>query len=180
MPGEQKLVSTAMTVLEHRTSRRGLLARIAIGASAMAVAPIRFLVRPESAWAITCSSCSPSSTCCSQTTSCFCCTITGSNNCPTNTHRCGWWFCSGNGITYIDCCGNCGSAFCCSGSCGNRQGCRNGREYTNCGCAMSSCSCVTQNVIHCRITRRVSGAPDCCWGSRLPGNCDSPPACASV
>lgn len=182
MPGEERVVKAAMTVLERRTSRRGLLIRFAVGASAMAVAPIRYLVRPESAWAyISCSNCSPSSLCCTATTSCFCCSITGgTNDCPSGSQRCGWWYCSANGITYIDCCSNCSVAFCCGASCGNRQGCRNPREYTNCGCNQSPCTCVTQNTIHCRITRRISGAPDCCWGDRVAGNCDTPPACASV
>jgi len=45
----QRLVNAAGSMLERRTSRRGLLARAALVGSAMVVAPWRFLTRPGSA-----------------------------------------------------------------------------------------------------------------------------------
>ncbi len=44
-----RLVSVASRLLERRTSRRGVLIRVAIGGSALAVAPLRYLLRPQSA-----------------------------------------------------------------------------------------------------------------------------------
>ena len=55
-----RLVAAASRLLERRTSRRGVLIRIAIGGSALAVAPLRYLLRPGSAMAvITCRNCHP-------------------------------------------------------------------------------------------------------------------------
>lgn len=185
MPGEDKLLEKAVSVLESRTSRRGLLIRVAVGASAFAVGGIRYLVRPQSAWAvIMCADCSGSSLCCTATSSCFCCTITGTNDCPTNSQRCGWWYCSSNGITYIDCCGGCGStSFCCHSDCANRSGCKFDREYFNCGCDFDpSCACNgSPTKIRCRITRRAL-PPNlaCCGGTNPGGDCSTPPACAAV
>lgn len=38
------------SLLERRTSRRGLLARATVAGSAFAVAPVSYLVRPGTAW----------------------------------------------------------------------------------------------------------------------------------
>ena len=60
-----RLVSAASRLLERRTSRRGMLVRVAIGGSALAVAPLRYLLRPGSAEAvITCRNCRPGARCC--------------------------------------------------------------------------------------------------------------------
>ncbi len=40
------------SLLERRSSRRGLLARAAVAGSAFAVAPVRYLVRPGTAWGV--------------------------------------------------------------------------------------------------------------------------------
>src|SRR5437773_549053 len=40
----ERLVATASRLLERRTSRRGILVRVAIGGSALAVAPLRYLL----------------------------------------------------------------------------------------------------------------------------------------
>ena len=75
-----RLVATASRLLERRTSRRGVLIRIAIGGSALAVAPLRYLLRPGSAMAvITCRNCHPGALCCDGWTE-FCCTINGGVN----------------------------------------------------------------------------------------------------
>lgn len=184
MPGEEKLLDKAVSVLESKTSRQGFLIRLAVGATAFAVGGVRYLVRPQSAFAyISCSDCSSTSTCCTESTSCFCCTITGSNDCPTNSYRCGWWYCSSNGITYIDCCMGCaGYSFCCSVDCGNRPGCKFNPEYFNCGCDYGCYPCISQTAsIRCRITRRALPPNlSCCGGNNPGGACTTPPGCASV
>ena len=43
------VVNALSRVVAHRTSRRGLLARSAFGATALAVAPVAFTMRPISA-----------------------------------------------------------------------------------------------------------------------------------
>ena len=187
MPGEERLLRTVTSVVESRTSRQGFLVRVAFGASALAVGGLRYLIRPQSAWTVittSCSDCSPNDLCCTAGASCYCCTITGTNDCPPNSQRCGWWFCS-NGISYIDCCGGCGAtSFCCHGECGNRSGCKFDRFYFNCGCAIDpSCACNSSPTkVRCRITRRTGGAaPTCCNGSGPnPTDCGTPPACAQV
>src|SRR5947209_913685 len=51
-PVSGRLVTAAAALVERRTSRRGLLARAALAGSAMAVAPLRYLLRPGTAWAV--------------------------------------------------------------------------------------------------------------------------------
>ena len=47
-----RLADAAGSLLERRTSRRGVLARAAVAGSAMAVAPARYLLYPEPALAV--------------------------------------------------------------------------------------------------------------------------------
>ena len=101
-------------LLEQRTSRRGALARAAVAGSAFAVAPIRYLVRPGTAWAVLRpADCAHGSKCTDGYTA-FCCEIQhGNNACPPDTYIAGWWKCTsytGNGLChdegvryYIDC-----------------------------------------------------------------------------
>ena len=90
-----RLVATASRLLSRRTSRRGMLVRIAIGGSAIAVGPLRYLLRPGTAMAvITCRDCHSGALCCDGWTE-FCCTINGgSNTCPPYTFMGGWWKCT--------------------------------------------------------------------------------------
>ncbi len=102
------------SLLERRSSRRGLLARAAVAGSAFAVAPVRYLVRPGTAWAVLIpGSCPPGSRCQDGYTA-FCCEIAhGNNRCPEGTYVAGWWKCTdyrGSGLCreqgyryYIDC-----------------------------------------------------------------------------
>ena len=48
----ERLAARVGSLLERRLSRRGALARAALAGSAFAVAPVRYLVRPETAWAV--------------------------------------------------------------------------------------------------------------------------------
>jgi hypothetical protein len=100
--------------LQRRCSRRGALARAAVAGSAMAVAPVRYLVRPETAWAIiTPGQCGPA-TKCNDGFTVFCCEIEhGRNICPSGSYVAGWWKCTdyrGTGLChdegvryYLDC-----------------------------------------------------------------------------
>ncbi len=130
------VVSALSRVVAHRSTRRGLLARSAFGATALAVAPLVFAMRPISAHAAICSCagsrCNCHSDCCDGYTD-FCCKLTGENVCPPNTMVAGWWQAHGTGHCdvdgsrrpryYLDCnhvcadgCG-CGSSGVCRSSC---------------------------------------------------------------
>jgi hypothetical protein len=101
-------------LIERRTSRRGLLARSAVAGAAFAVAPIRYLVRPGTAWAVLRSADCPPDSLCRDGYSAFCCEIQhGDNRCPAGTYVAGWWKCTdyrGGGLCheqgvryYLDC-----------------------------------------------------------------------------
>ena len=89
------LADAAARLLEGRTSRRGLLIRLAVAGSAIVVAPLRYLLRPGTAMAvITCSQCGGGARCCDGWTD-FCCVINnGINACPSYTYIAGWWKCT--------------------------------------------------------------------------------------
>ena len=88
------LLLAAGSLLERRTSRRGLLARAALAGSAMAVAPLRYLLRPVSAWAVIHPHLCGSGLCADGYTA-FCCEINeGKNVCPSGTFIGGWWKCT--------------------------------------------------------------------------------------
>lgn len=181
MPRDSKLLDLAVSAIDSRSSRRTVLTRVAIGASALAVAPVRYLLRPAPAYAVVCGDCNSNALCCTDNSlTCFCCAITGVNDCPNQTAKCGWWWCSG--VAYIDCCGSCGDGKkCCGQNCNNRPHCYLPRDYGNCG-AINGCDKWNQfgDLIHCRITRRNADPPACCWGGHSVGSCDTPPTCAQV
>ena len=160
------LVDRVAAVLERRTSRRGLLIRGAVFASALAVDPIDYLLHPGTAYAAVCRcgdpSCGCGSACCDGYTE-FCCTLTGANACPPGTFAGGWWradgstFCSGPRY-YIDCHGECptqtGPGFCA------------GSDGLQCGCAMGDCAnrqvgCVTFRYGQCHQEIATSGRIAC-------------------
>ncbi len=142
-----------------RASRRGFLTRAALAASALAVNPWGFLLRPQTAYA---SVCGPGASCDSGWTA-MCCTINaGVNQCPPGSFAGGWWkaddaaMCGGGPRYYIDCqaecthCGCAGGSFCgqecwncqphcASGTCDERRVCWNVFRYGQCnqqvGCA---------------------------------------------
>lgn len=95
------VVGALSRVVAQRTTRRGLLARIGLGATALAVAPITFAVRPVSAHRVICSCadrrCRCGDACCDGFTD-FCCKLTGENRCPPNTVVAGWWQANGSGF----------------------------------------------------------------------------------
>ena len=111
---ERRLADALGALLERRTSRRGVLARAALAGSAFAVAPVRYLIRPGTAWAVIRPGRLPAGPECSDGYTAFCCEIeAGRNTCPENTYVAGWWKCTdyqGSGLChgqgyryYLDC-----------------------------------------------------------------------------
>ena len=90
----ERITEGAAGLLERRTSRRGVLARAALVASALAARPLHFLLRPGTAWAaIGPGSCSGGL--CTDGYTAFCCEINhASNTCPPHTYIAGWWKCT--------------------------------------------------------------------------------------
>jgi hypothetical protein len=106
MTVSERLVNRLATVGSRRPSRRKFLAAATLTGTAVAVDPIGFLTRPQSAYATVCG---PDAAC-SDGYTVMCCTINdGRNTCPPNTFRGGWWkadrssFCGGHARYYIDC-----------------------------------------------------------------------------
>jgi hypothetical protein len=133
----ERIVNRISARLSRGVTRRSFLAKTAIVGSALAVNPLRYLLRPGTAYA---SLCGPAADCGSGWTA-MCCTVNGGENtCPPGSIPAGWWkadnsgFCGGSARYYIDCNGHCGSCGCgSSGICG--PGCY------NCGCRCASGTC---------------------------------------
>jgi len=126
------LVERAAGLLDRGPSRRSFLVRTAVIGSALTVSPLRFLLRPGTAYAAVCGIDSA----CSAGYTVFCATINdGVNACPPGSLVGGWWksdgsgFCCGNARYYIDC-----HSYC---SCG----CDSGRNFCGEGCRNCSCGC---------------------------------------
>jgi hypothetical protein len=118
-------------------TRRSFLVRTAVFGSALAVNPLRYLLRPGSAYA---SLCGPDASCSSGWTA-FCCTVNnGQNSCPPGTNPAGWWkadnssFCHSGPRYYIDCNASCGTC-----GCGGSGLCDRGCAACNCHCASGEC-----------------------------------------
>jgi len=143
-----RIAAAVGSVLERRTSRRGVIAHAAIVGSAFAVAPIRYLVRPGTAWAVIApGDCPPGSRCTDGYTA-FCCEIEhGANACPSGTYVAGWWKCTdyqGGGLChqegvryYLDCNRTPGHGFpdgchCANGDCDQRRVDCNHFRYGQC------------------------------------------------
>ena len=119
------------------STRRSFLVRTAIVGSALAVNPLRYLLRPGTAYA---SLCGPDASCASGWTA-FCCSVNGGQNtCPPGSIPAGWWkadnsaFCHSGPRYYIDCNASCGSC-----GCGGSGLCAPGCVGCGCHCASGSC-----------------------------------------
>ena len=89
------LVGSSARALEQRTSRRGFLVRAAVVGSALAVAPLRFLLQPVSALAAIVRPGDCLGGRCADGWTEFCCTINnGLNACPPYSFVGGWWKCT--------------------------------------------------------------------------------------
>ena len=163
----QWLVSRTASMLDDATSRRSFLTKVAVAGSALALAPWRYLLRPDPAYAVVCGQCGGTGLCCDGYTE-FCCVLYGDNACPPGSFAGGWWkadgstFCGGQARYYVDCHNECrrcgcsgGSGFCgqacvdCScgcASCANRQNCCTNFRYGQCN---QDISCV--GPIACRV-----------------------------
>ncbi|MGH9075358.1 MAG: twin-arginine translocation signal domain-containing protein [Acidimicrobiales bacterium] len=168
----QWLAERTSALLASRTSRRGFLVRSAVVGSALAVAPVGYVLRPLSAYAAVCAcgdpGCGCGSACCDGYTE-FCCTLYGANACPPGTFAGGWWksdgsaYCAGARY-YIDCMGECTS---CRGGCANGGSfCDPGCDNLECGCGLGSCDqrqagCVTFRYGQCHQEIACSGRIAC-------------------
>jgi hypothetical protein len=160
-----QLVEAAGAVLDRRTSRRGLLARAALVGSALAVSPLRYLLRPTSAWAVI-SPGSCSGGLCNDGWTAFCCEINhGSNTCPPHTYTAGWWkctayrghgLCSSEGVRYyVDCnrtpgAGFAGGCQCANNDCNQRRVDCNHFRYGQCNTQIAGTTEVVCRLVVCR------------------------------
>jgi hypothetical protein len=173
MSPSERLAKRSATVLERRSSRRGFLARAALVASAIAVGPVRYLVRPMSAWAvIRPGNCSSGSRCNDGWTS-FCCTVNGGeNSCPPWSFIAGWWKCthySGRRLCgaqnvryYVDCNVKPGQSapdgcHCAHGSCGERRVACNVFRYGQCNTQVGGVTAVGCRIVTCANPATIPG-----------------------
>lgn len=165
----QRLAEAGARYLESRVNRRGFLRRAALAGSALAAAPLTYVLRPGNAYSAlveTPSTCPPGSRCRSSSWTEFCCTMTGVNTCPPGTLVAGWWratypgsgvdHCGGASRYYMDCnSSDCGGCTCSgSGTCADT-------------CVACSCSCANDDCSHWRT---------CCTRFRY-GQCNQHVAC---
>jgi hypothetical protein len=128
------IVKHVSTKLARGSTRRSFLVKTAVIGAALATNPMRYLLRPGTAYAAVCG---PGADCGSGWTV-FCCSINGgSNTCPPNTVPAGWWkndgsaFCGGRPRFILDCNALCGGCGCgpggiCDGGCHPDWGCHCG------------------------------------------------------
>lgn len=151
----ERLVNRLATVGSSRTSRRSFLAAATLTGTAVAVDPIGFLIRPQSAYATVCG---PGAWCGSGW-SAMCCSINGGRNtCPPNTFHGGWWkadrssFCGGNARYYIDCNALPGATFHChcnQTNCDHRYVACNIFRYGQCNTQIPQTTAVVCRQISC-------------------------------
>jgi hypothetical protein len=134
----ERAVHHVTSFFGKRSNRRSFLVRTAVVGSALAANPVRYVLRPGTAYAA--ATCGPAADCASGWTV-FCCSVNnGRNTCPPGSVPAGWWksdnsgFCGGGPRYILDCNATCGSCGCgSSGICA--PGCY------NCGCRCGTGSC---------------------------------------
>jgi hypothetical protein len=173
-PGaSERFAQASGSLLERRTSRRGLLARGTVAAAALAVAPLRYLLRPVSAWAVVAPGGCPSGSLCNDGFTEFCCQITGGeNSCPPYSFMGGWWKCSHYGGSrlcgeegkryYIDC--NVkpghhapGGCHCADGTCSQRRVACNVFRYGQCNTQVGGTTPIVCRVVTCVNPATIPG-----------------------
>ena len=166
----RRLADAAGSLLERRTSRRGFLARAALAGSAMVVAPLRYLWRPVSAWAVIGPGSCGSGLCTDGYTA-FCCEINqGKNVCPPGTFIAGWWMCtrySGHGLCaaegvryYLDCNrlpSSSADCRCANGTCSERRTDCNVFRYGQCNTQIGGVTAIACRVVVCQNPSTVGG-----------------------
>jgi hypothetical protein len=168
-----RLVKTTAEALERRTSRRGFLARAAVVGSALAVAPLRYLLEPVSALAAIVRPSDCGGGLCTDGWTEFCCTINdGLNLCPSYSYVGGWWkctdyrgrkLCEDAGVRYyLDCNRRPGHSIpggchCARGDCDRyRVGC-NVFRYGQCNAEIAGVTEVVCRVIVCEHPSSIPG-----------------------
>ena len=169
-----RLIQKTSEALARRTSRRGFLTRTAVVGSALTVAPLRYMLRPEPALAVVRpGECGGGSRCGGDGFTEFCCSIRGGKNkCPSYSFIGGWWKCTdynGNRICdgankryYIDCNrrkhDNCpGGCKCAEGRCDYRRVCCNVFRYGQCNTEKNYVSEVVCRVVTCKNPAKIDG-----------------------
>ena len=183
-PMTERLLSESGTAIADRTSRRGLLARIGMAATALSVAPVRYLTRPISAEAAINPDSCPGGSLCGDGYTEFCCTINkGQNSCPSYTYIGGWWkctrykgsrLCGGQNVRYyLDC--NVrpgdhapGGCRCAEGKCSNRRINCNNFRYGQCNTQVKGTTPIACRVITCVNPASIPGFR--CNGTYLEDN----------
>ena len=155
-------VDKTAAVLQARTSRRGFLVKAAVAGAALTVSPLKYLLRPVTAYAAICGcngyDCGCGAACCDGYTA-FCCEVNdGKNACPAGSFPGGWWRADGSmfcdGTRYIvDCNLSCDADWpgcgCAQGDCNRRGSACNWFRYGQCNqhigcygpivCRMATC-----------------------------------------
>lgn len=168
------LVRSSARTLERRTSRRGFLVRAATVGSALAVAPLRYLLQPVSALAAIVRPEHCATGRCSDGWTEFCCTINGGQNtCPPYSYIAGWWkctdyrgrkLCADAGVRYYLDCNRLpghhvpGGCHCANGDCDRfRVGC-NVFRYGQCNTHIPAVTEVVCRVVVCEHPATIAGA----------------------
>jgi hypothetical protein len=166
----ERLVDGTARLLERRVSRRGALARVAVGGSALAVAPLRYLLYPGTAMAaIVPGDCGGGL--CTDGYTAFCCEINhGLNTCPAGTYSAGWWMCtdyagrllcSEQGVRYyVDCNRIPGTHFpggckCANDNCNERRVACNVFRYGQCNVQVPGITEVVCRMVVCENPSRI-------------------------
>jgi hypothetical protein len=159
-----RVAAAASSMLGRRSSRRSFLGRLGLAAAALSVAPLRYLLRPESAWAIIGPGGCGGGLCTDGYTE-FCCSINnGRNSCPPHTFVGGWWKCTyyagrrlcgdRNVRYYVDCNVRPGHGFpggchCADGDCNQRRVACNVFRYGQCHAEIGEVTPIACRVIVC-------------------------------
>jgi hypothetical protein len=165
-----RLVDSSARLLEARISRRSALTRIAVAGSALAVAPVRYLLYPGSALGVVVPGSCRDGLCTDGYTA-FCCEINqGLNTCPAGTFVGGWWMCTdyrgnqlcqGAGIRYyVDCNNFPGQPFpggcrCANDDCSHRRQACNVFRYGQCNTHIKGKTTVVCRVVTCEKPSRI-------------------------
>ena len=157
----RKLVERVSRVVDRRAGRRGFLRKSAMAATAVAVAPVAYAIRPTTAEAaiIVCKGhqCRPGDLCCDNWSE-FCCKITGENLCPPGTIVAGWWKADGSGFCdlngpqpryYLDCNFTCDEGCWCSSGGLCAKSCTPARCQCHGGCSTRKSECISFRYGQC-------------------------------
>jgi hypothetical protein len=168
----ERAAGAAASLLERRTSRRGLLSRVALVGSAFAVAPLRYLLRPVSAWAVIAPADCGAGNLCNDGFTEFCCSIAGGeNSCPPGSYIAGWWkcthypggrLCGDEGVRYyIDCNLKPGNhtpgCHCANEDCGQRRVACNIFRYGQCNTQINGVTPILCRVVTCTNPATIPG-----------------------